>query len=429
MKRDLVRIAALCVPLGIAAWLCFTPRAVPRTSGRLPHEVYVWQRSWGAKVPEALDRTAPHAAGFCVLAAEVSWRRGRARVVRVRPDYAALARTGRPVGFALRIGPWSGPFDADGPAAKTLAQLAVAVVRDARSAGVEPAELQIDFDCAESRLDGYRNWVAAIRDAVRPTPVTLTALPCWLDRHAFEPLARAADGYVLQVHSLDPPDSPAAPVVLCDPARAVGWVEEAARIGVPFRVALPTYGYLVAFDRAGRCIGLAAEGPRRTWDAGTRLRVARSDPLAMHALVEAWERDRPAALERIVWYRLPVAGDRLNWSGATLNAILAGRTPRRAVGVEANSSEEELVELTLVNEGELGSAPPARIVVAWQGASLVAADGLRGYAAERGGPQTLCLRAGAGGFQRLAPGERWAVGWLRFDAKPEVKTDVCLSKE
>src|SRR4029077_5145510 len=95
--------------------------------------------------------------------------------------------------------------------------------------------------------------------------------------------------------------------LLCDPAAAKKAVEAAARFRRPFRVALPTYGYVVAFDRQGKGGGLSAEGPLLSWPREAMVRVARSDPAAMAGLVRTWTADRPAALSGILWYRLPSA--------------------------------------------------------------------------------------------------------------------------
>ena len=217
-------------------------RHAPRAGGPLPHEAYVWQRGWGAPVRHALVEAKAGLAGFAPLAAEVAWK-GRSQVVE-RPtiDFAALLATGRAVAPVLRVGAFPGPFAADDDAARNLAQLAGSLVADMRAHGVEPRELQVDFDCAESKLAGYRAWLQAIRGAVAPLAVCPTVLPGWLARREFAPLARDCGGFVLQVHGVDPPrlDGHAPP--LCDPARAAAWVESAAKIGVPFRVALPTYG-------------------------------------------------------------------------------------------------------------------------------------------------------------------------------------------
>jgi len=52
-----------------------------------------------------------------------------------------------------------------------LAVVVVGIVLVAMAASnhLELAELQLDFDCAESKLDGYRVWVEAIRSRLAPT--------------------------------------------------------------------------------------------------------------------------------------------------------------------------------------------------------------------------------------------------------------------
>ncbi len=149
---------------------------VPRTQGPLRHEAYVWQREWTPAVNAAVRDAAPRLSGLVALGAEIAWRRGRIEIARVALDPARLAGAG----VALRIGPYPGPFAADDAVTRRIADLADSLVAE-----LHPHELQIDFDCAESQLDGYRLWVEAIRRHVAPTPTVVTALPSWLDRPGF----------------------------------------------------------------------------------------------------------------------------------------------------------------------------------------------------------------------------------------------------
>ena len=209
----------------------------------LPQEVYVWQRAWTEPVRRAVVERSAAFARLVVLKAEVTWQEGKPQLAQVPVDYQALAQSKRPVGLALRVGPYAGSFASTNAAAIYLAELAQRLVAEARTAGVTPSELQLDFDCASARLDGYRTWVEAIRTRVAPVPLAVTALPAWLGQAAFKPLVRAAGAYVLQVHSLERPKGFDAAFTLCDPTAASRAVGAAAEIGVPFRVALPTYGY------------------------------------------------------------------------------------------------------------------------------------------------------------------------------------------
>jgi len=434
---NLLIIAAVALVAIVAALIYFFGDSlipVERRNDKILHEAYVWQRQWDATVAEALDGAASQMAGFTALAAEVSFKSGAVdKVVRVRLDYDALKSTGKPVGLALRIGSYRGPFDEESEATRLLAELAGSVVAEAREAGLKPVELQIDYDCAESKLRGYQKWVEVLAREIRPVPVVITALPSWLKRRAFTHLARACDGFVLQVHSLERPKGPNEAITLCDSAAAVRWVEKAARTGVRFRVALPTYGYVVAFDEEGEYVGISAEGPSRNWGEGTVLRIVRSDPAAMAKLVSAWENGRPADMQGIIWYRLPVATDRLNWKPVTLQAVMDKRTAYAEPSVRIEFPEEpkrELVELVLGNCGNADLSPRIRIDIECDRGRLLACDGLRGFTLSEAGPSGMCLEyRETEPLAALAPGERWKVGWLRFKESTPISVNASILEQ
>lgn len=232
-------------------------------SAPMPHDAYVWQRAWTPQVRAALvENGAADLRSFAVLAAEVNVAVTPPKIVRPAVDFAALKATGKPLALAIRVDPFSGPFLADSPAMKTIVATARERLDEARKNGVPPVEVQIDFDCAEAKLDGYRIWLGVLRDALA-VPVCPTVLPSWLKHSEFARLARESGRFVLQVHSVDPPRRIENAQKLTDPARAEEWVWQAGKLGVPFRVALPTYAYLVAFNTTGDAIDISAEGPSR----------------------------------------------------------------------------------------------------------------------------------------------------------------------
>jgi len=337
-------------------------------------------------VSRAIRDHGPELGRLVALAAEVAWRGSRREVVRVRLDHAALIATGKPVGLALRIGPLPGPpagVDAE-EVGDFLASLAGEVLQESAGQGLVAAELQIDFDCAASKLDGYRVWAATIGARIAPVPLTITVLPSWLDRPGFAPLAAAAAGLVLQVHSLERPKGPGEPLVLCDEAAANRWVEKAARLGVPFRVALPTYGYRVAFGPEGKLLGISADGADPVWPAGTVLREVLADPVALAGLVRRW---------------------------TTLAALLRGRDPRASLQVETRRPERGLVEIELVNDGERDLDLREAVSVRWKDARLLAGDVTAGVEWIEVAPGEVRLRPAVG---RISAGERRLLGWLRF---------------
>ena len=125
-------------------------------------------------------------------------------------------------------------------------------------------------------------------------------------------------------------------------------------------------GYLVRAHHPG--LLHRAEGPLAAWPRDAALRALRADALELFALVQRWTRDRPANMTGVIWYRLPVATDAMNWRWPTLAAIVAGRAPRRALRVEAGSGQP--CDIALVNEGEIDEPLPARISATWRDACL-----------------------------------------------------------
>jgi hypothetical protein len=81
-----------------------------------------------------------------------------------------------------------------------------------------------------------------------------------------------------------------------------------------------------------------------------------------------------------------------------------------------------LVEINLVNNGELDLSSRLAIELRWQDARLVAGDALRGFEMVESG-------ISAAKFQtrsplRLMSGDSRVVGWLRFDKDCEVQIET-----
>jgi len=229
----------------------------------------------------------------------------------------------------------------------------------------------------------------------------------------------------LQVHSVDCPASADAPMTLCDPGKARQWVQKADRAGVPFRVALPTYGYVAAFTSKGRLIGLSAEGPSTSWPAGAIVRELRADPAEIGELVRVWMDDRPKNLRGLIWYRLPVDQDTLNWRWPTLVEVMAGRPPKADLVAQVNRTSAALVEVVLANKGLADAIVDWNVVLSWRDARLLAGDGLGGFELRDSGDGRARLGRGQElRPARIEPAGRLIIGWLRFDRDTEVHADV-----
>jgi hypothetical protein len=417
-------IAGVVVAL---VYLTFAPRGMPKASGPMPQAAYVWQRAWDDPVRDAIFDHQESFAEMVVLAAEVNWHGRSPQVVHVPLDYSVLAQLKTSVGLALRIGAFGGAFGASEESTIWLSRFAQSLVEEARTNHLKVPELQIDFDCAESKLDGYRTWVTAIRQQVAPVPVVITALPAWLRHSTFRRLAASSDGYVLQVHSLARPRTLDSPFSLCDANVARQAVERAALLGKEFRVALPTYGYVLAFDAQGRFAGLSAEGPARAWPTNYSMREVRADPAAMSGLVSGWTINRPAAMRGLIWYRLPVEGDRMNWHWPTLAAVMEGKSPHASVKVEKREPQPGLVELALVNEGQGDFTAPAKVTLRWTDARLSASDAFLGFEVAKSSTNLIRFVSTAE-FGRVGPGERRPFGWVRLDKAAATTVETAFER-
>ncbi len=430
--RKLKSLAIVAVATTALLVWAMRPAAAPRESGAMQRDIYVWQRAWGDDVKQAVRERGKAFGNVVVLAGQVSWEPAwgagtgkdmHPRIVRVGVDWPAVKACGAGVGVAIRIGEFGGdssPGAVDHAAAgECLAELAGSILGEAKSAGVEVGELQIDFDAAESKLEAYRRWVAAIKRRAGKTPVVITALPSWLGAPGFEDLAREAGGYVLQVHSFERP-SLNERMTLCDPAAARAAVEKAGRISMPFRVALPTYGYFVAFDAGGKYLGLSAEGRAAQWPGGSVVREVRAQAEEMAELVRGWMEDRPAAMRGVIWYRMPMAADGLNWRWLTLAAVMDGRRPVGGVRAEARVAEDGVVNVELVNAGEADEVLD-RAVIASAAGGVESADGVGQFGVVWGGTEA---RFAPVGKVMLEAGERVVVGWIRPQRGEEVRVDV-----
>jgi hypothetical protein len=408
-----ITLIAAAIAIGLFAWLSLRP--APRATTPLTHEVYIWQRVWSGELKDALAAHGRAFARVVVLARQVDWQRSEAgemvpKTFLVPLDWAALQNAGAPVGVAIRIAGYAGDF---GRAAEAIAGVAGDLCDEAKTNGVGLSEIQIDFDCPSSRLDGYRQWMIAIKQRSGGVPVHITALPTWLDRADFAALAKESCEYVLQVHSLQRPTTVNDPAVLCDPAAAQAAVEKAGKIGVPFRVALPTYGYILIYDAAGKYLGLEAEGQEQSWPADAQQRWLGADSTQLAQLINDWNANRPIQMTGIIWYRLPIAQDKLNWRWPTLAAVMAGRTPAAAYAVELRPGAANVDDVIITNTGDGDLRGPLNVSVD-MARDIAARDALGGFATLNATDRRWTLEGLDAVDDRIGPGEKRNIGWVRY---------------
>ncbi|MFT5471267.1 MAG: hypothetical protein ACI8UO_006400 [Verrucomicrobiales bacterium] len=377
----------------------------------LTHDAYVWQRLWTETVVESASNPPDEIRALMPLTAEIRFtgKGSETSVERVHPDYAATARLS---GVVIRI---------DDSGAKTgwnleACQAVETVCRDVLAEAPDVGELQIDYDCPVSKLSDYARLLNHLKSTVaaKPIELTFTALPAWLGDD-FAAVAREADAFVLQVHSLFPP-KPDKPIRLMDPAAAVRAADSAAKAGKPFRIALPTYSYYVAFDEDDRIVDVISEDLPSRWEPKIRYRLGWASPDDCADLITGWSKSRPALMTGIIWYRLPTPDDRMNWPESTLQIVMSGRQPESKLVGSLETSAEGYANVLLKNVGEQPAPLPDSFRVRTD-SPIVAGDGggLFAFSMSEDGSEAMFRREETNVDPLPLPvGKSATLGWIRM---------------
>lgn len=369
----------------------------------LPNDAYIWQRQWTPALRRAVAQSEPGVRAWRVLAAEMDVR-GQWRTF--TPDWRALAASGKPVVAVVRIEGQLQQWDEH-----VLLTDVQAVLAQWRAQSLPFAGVEIDHDCATSRLPDYAHFLQSLRPTLLSGErLSITALPTWLDSGELNALIAQADEAVLQVHAVQSPRAG-----LFDPQRARSWLSLfAGHTDKPWRVALPAYGTRVSWNEQGGVSAIESERPSLIGSDGSSELFA--DPRVMQTFVAGMEADAPRGLAGIVWFRLPTGEDERAWSAASWHAVL-GRVPLQArLQVSADRTDDpQRYDVRLSNTGSADLSLPALVRI--EGA-CPAADGIEGYRLQRGASGLYLQRSRSG---VLRAGRQLSIGWLRCDAPPVLR--------
>ncbi|MDT3310269.1 DUF3142 domain-containing protein [Pseudomonas sp. rhizo66] len=358
----------------------------------LDQQLYIWQRQWTPAHEAALRDSRQDFSTLRILALQAfpnaGWRRARI-------DAQLLKADGRPLIAVIRLDGQLKSLDQDQVTAQILQVLA-----DWQAQGLTLNGVEIDHDAGNARLPAYAELLKHLRAAL-PTniPLSITALPAWLDSAQLPELLQTVDSSVLQVHAVSDPRRG-----LFDPEQALKWARAWARVtDRSFYLALPAYGVALLPDDGGAPV---VESEVQLERGGER-RELLADPLQLSQLGQALREDPPTHLAGLIWFRLPLANDRRAWSLTTLRAVARGEQLASQLGVTL-SEHEGLYDIRLDNPGNLDSAWPAQITL--KAKSCEGADALAGYSLQQS-PDLLTFTRLRDG--RLPAGGQRAIGWAR----------------
>jgi hypothetical protein len=386
---------------------------------------YIWQRDWTSSVKDSLNQAQGRMDSVVVLGGEIVWKEKTPEFVRANVDWLALKALNISSGMALRIAPQPALFSGDQSASRFLEGVVRSLVTQATEQGVPLTEFQIDFDCPQKDLASYGRWLRKVRPTIQPFRLVVTTLPAWLEEREFAALVGGADDYVLQVHSI-PTSSDRARNKLCDSGAVRVWIRKAAKLGLPFSVALPTYRCEAGYGPSGKLLGVAMDSVQPVWPPGTRILEFETDADEMAALVQEWRKNRPPELRRVLWYRLPVATDTRNWRWPTLCAVMSGRSPVHQL--EVLQEGENPIDVSVKNTGEADEQLNSMVTASWHDTALVTADALKGWTLSSEKDQAV-FKSNTQFRVRLSPGAKRKIGWLRFERPPSLHLEIAKQNE
>lgn len=358
----------------------------------LDQQLYVWQRQWTPAHEPALRASRSDFSTLRVLALQgfPGTRWSRAQV-----DPGLLKADGRPLIAVIRLDGQLQSLDPEQVTAQILQ-----VIADWQAQGLTLRGIEIDHDAGSARLAAYAELLEHLRTALPPSlPLSITALPAWLDSAQLPALLQSVDSSVLQVHAVSDPRRG-----LFDPQQALKWAKAWARVSdKPFYLALPAYG-VALLDTDG---GAPVVESEVQLERGGQRRELLADPLQLSQLAKTLREDPPEHLAGLIWFRLPLANDRRAWSLTTLRAVAQGDLLSSHLGLSFKE-QEGLYDIQLENRGNLDSPWPARITLKAQ--DCAGADALAGYALQQNADLLTFTRLRDG---RLPAGGQRAIGWAR----------------
>jgi Protein of unknown function (DUF3142) len=366
-------------------------------------EAYVWQAAQKNAVKDAIAKSNDLVSRLHFRAAEMHWDGKEFQTQWFIKDLPT-----RDCGLVIRIGASASGL------AWTPAQIDEVADVFRKTAAFSPSEIQCDFDCPQKRLNGYSTLLDTLQAAVGDIPIFPTALPSWLTEPEMKILIKDRAGWVLQIHSLELPSSAEDSVEIFDSKKAEAAARKAASFGIPFRIAMATYGCEVRFDADGKILDVVSEDFTEITAAVHHRSFAMADPFASAELVKKWQNHRLRGLSGIIWYRLPVKGDARNWPLETFRLVTRGETSASHPELEAMNGDATR-DLSVANHGVFPLRLPREIIVL---SAVVAADGGGSYQLEHSGDRVkFLLRTDA--WPWLDPGKRIACGWVRLQNNEE----------
>ncbi len=313
-----------------------------------PFSFYVWQRSWNSKLIQNIKDSKRE---FALLGAEFStqYKHKNLQVIQIPNEILSLPR----VTIVIRIG---AEYLKNMPIEKTLKII--------NKWGVN--RIQFDVDVPESKLGKYYHFLTAIKNKLSSKiELSVTALPSHLKHKKFWEITNIIDYYVLQVHGIDFPKKIDNKCAIIDEDVALDAIKKAENIGKKFIIALPSYGYLLCFDKkTGLFKKLAAEnGNVCSLQKRYNVKLISPNLQSIRNVIKKYQ-----DYHQFIWFRFPVVTDRYNYDLTSLEKLEKGESFAKKTTAIFKRFGANRLDLYLSNIGSMSIANLS-INIDWNGQS------------------------------------------------------------
>lgn len=321
---------------------------------------------------------------------------------KISVDTKMLQQDGRPIWFVVRLDGQLPDIDS----ALVIKRL-LSLLRLWQQNGLTVVGVEIDYDSPTSKLETYKNFLKLLRSQLSQNlQISITLLPTWLSSTELPALVQQADISVLQVHAVLSPEKG-----LFDAKRANQWIKQYSGItSKPFYVALPAYGIRLTRLQDQQLL-VESETPLHLAGKMQELSV---EPQTMSDFLSQLRTHDTPNLKGLIWFRLPLDGDRRAWSMPTLKAVILQQplAVQLVVDAQAQPSTNEqttiLYDLVLRNRGQIDGRLPNEITLSTKRCQL--ADAVANYRLDHDGQNLRFIRIHS---QQLRAGQNQAIGWIR----------------
>lgn len=265
--------------------------------------------------------------------------------------------------------------------------------------------LQIDLDVPESKLERYTTLMRSLRAKYPKITLSATVLPVHLNHvQKFSALANACDFFVLQLHWLDRTRNPP---VLMDAAVSTKAFDKAKSVLRPFKIALPTYGYMLHYAKnSDKLLFVSTELVPHRNSKEKRIIVEPN----LNMISDFVQKARESKVG-ILWFRYPAPGDLMCLERSVIKQLSDGKKVECTLKTEWKKYPSGAVVLSLTNSAYLGKRD-VKLTLTWPDKTNLTDSDTLNFFVKQGHPVPTVLQ---GVIPK--PGETQEILWVRTEAE------------